>query len=105
ANVITPVLCTCHGLPLYLLGSAFNVIPSEIPESVNPPPTCCLKYHEKVLPRKVVVRYRKALNCYLPSIIFITRRKREICTNPTNEWVQEYIKDPRLPLHPSRKLV
>ncbi|XP_033287428.1 C-C motif chemokine 16 [Orcinus orca] len=94
-----------HGLPLYLLGSAFNVIPSEIPESVNPPPACCLKYHEKVLPRKVVVRYRKALNCYLPAIIVITRRKREICTNPNNEWVQEYIKDPRLPLHPSRKLV
>ncbi|KAJ8783953.1 hypothetical protein J1605_008996 [Eschrichtius robustus] len=83
----------------------FNVIPSEIPESVNPPPTCCLKYHEKVLPRKMVVRYRKALNCYLPAIIFITRRKREICTNPKDEWVQEYIKDPRLPLHPSRKLV
>ncbi|KAM9044824.1 C-C motif chemokine 16 [Megaptera novaeangliae] len=77
----------------------------KIPESVNPPPTCCLKYHEKVLPRKMVVRYRKALNCYLPAIIFITRRKREICTNPNDEWVQEYIKDPRLPLHPSRKLV
>uniref|UniRef100_A0A8C6FBY0 C-C motif chemokine n=1 Tax=Monodon monoceros TaxID=40151 RepID=A0A8C6FBY0_MONMO len=92
---------------LSLLSTITSAIHSQpkIPESVNPPPTCCLKYHEKVLPRKVVVRYRKALNCYLPAIIFITRRKREICTNPNNEWVQEYIKDPRLPLHPSRKLV
>ncbi|XP_059991282.1 C-C motif chemokine 16 [Lagenorhynchus albirostris] len=88
--------------PLLLPFTARQV---KIPESVNPPPACCLKYHEKVLPKKVVVRYRKALNCYLPAIIFITRRKREICTNPNNERVQEYIKDPRLPLHPSRKLV
>ncbi|OWK14801.1 hypothetical protein Celaphus_00000687 [Cervus elaphus hippelaphus] len=82
----------------------FNVIPSEIPESVNHPPTCCLKYHEKVLPRKLVVGYRQALNCYLPAIIFITKRKREICTNPNDDWVQEYIKDLRLPLRPSRRL-
>lgn len=58
-----------HGLPLCLLGSAFNVIPSEIPESVNLPSNCCLKYHERVLPRKLVVGYRKALNCYLPAIM------------------------------------
>ncbi|XP_057572143.1 C-C motif chemokine 16 [Hippopotamus amphibius kiboko] len=77
----------------------------KIPESVNASPTCCLKYNEKVLPRKVVVGYRKALNCYLPAIIFITKKKREICTNPNNEWVQEYIKDPKIPLRPSRKLV
>ncbi|KAJ1072257.1 hypothetical protein K5549_016319, partial [Capra hircus] len=76
----------------------------KIPESVNPPPTCCQKYHEKVLPKKLVVGYRQALNCHLPAIIFITKRKREVCTNPENDWVQEYIKDPRLPLLPSRRL-
>lgn len=58
-----------HGLPLCLLGSAFNVIPSEIPESVNLPSNCCLKYRERVLPRKLVVGYRKALNCYLPAVM------------------------------------
>ncbi|KAB0367586.1 hypothetical protein FD755_020910, partial [Muntiacus reevesi] len=76
----------------------------KIPESVNHPATCCLKYHEKVLPRKLVVGYRQALNCHLPAIIFITKRKREICTNPNDDWVQEYIKDLRLPLRPSRRL-
>lgn len=58
-----------HGLPLGLLGSAFNVIPSEMPESVNLPSFCCLKYRERVLPRKLVVGYRKAGNCYLPAIM------------------------------------
>uniref|UniRef100_A0A4W2DNI0 C-C motif chemokine n=1 Tax=Bos indicus x Bos taurus TaxID=30522 RepID=A0A4W2DNI0_BOBOX len=76
----------------------------KIPESVNPPPNCCLKYHEKVLPRKLVVGYRQALNCHLPAIVFITKRKREVCTDPNNDWVQEYIKDPRLhPRHSRRR--
>uniref|UniRef100_A0A8C4LV66 C-C motif chemokine n=1 Tax=Equus asinus asinus TaxID=83772 RepID=A0A8C4LV66_EQUAS len=89
-----------RGLPLCLLDSAFHVIPSGIPESVNSSPTCCLRYHEKVLPRKLVLGYRRALNCYLPAIIFITKKKREICANPKNKWVQEYIEDPNLRLLP-----
>uniref|UniRef100_A0A4W2GMC4 C-C motif chemokine n=2 Tax=Bos TaxID=9903 RepID=A0A4W2GMC4_BOBOX len=76
----------------------------KIPESVNPPPNCCLKYHEKVLPRKLVVGYRQALNCHLPAIVFITKRKREVCTDPNNDWVQEYVKDPRLRPRHSRRL-
>ncbi|XP_040311111.1 C-C motif chemokine 16 isoform X1 [Herpailurus yagouaroundi] len=76
----------------------------KIPESVNHSPTCCLKYHEKVLPKKLVVGYRKALNCYLPAIIFVTKKNREVCANPNNKWVQEYIKDPNLSLLPPRNL-
>uniref|UniRef100_F7E7Y6 C-C motif chemokine n=1 Tax=Callithrix jacchus TaxID=9483 RepID=F7E7Y6_CALJA len=77
---------------------------SEVPEGVNIPPTCCLKYNEKVLPRRLVIAYRKALNCYLPAIIFVTKKNREVCSNPNDDWVQEYIKDPNLPLLPSRNL-
>ncbi|XP_077021234.1 C-C motif chemokine 16 [Tamandua tetradactyla] len=76
----------------------------RIPESVNPEPVCCLKYHEKVLPRKLVAGFTKALNCHLPAIIFITRKNREVCANPSKNWVQEYIKDPNLPLLPPRNL-
>nr|KAF6295275.1 C-C motif chemokine ligand 16 [Myotis myotis] len=57
------------------------------PMSVNISPSCCLKHEEKVLPRNLV-----------------TKKKREICTNPNNKWVQDYIKDPNLPLLPPRKL-
>ncbi|KAM9210628.1 C-C motif chemokine 16 [Dugong dugon] len=77
---------------------------SKIPESVNQRVTCCLKYHEKVLPRKLVVGYTKALSCHLPAIIFITKRNREICANPSDKWVQEYVKDPSLPLLAPRNL-
>uniref|UniRef100_A0A8C9DRA6 C-C motif chemokine n=1 Tax=Prolemur simus TaxID=1328070 RepID=A0A8C9DRA6_PROSS len=81
--------------------AAFNS-QSKIPEAVNQPTTCCLKYHEKILPRKLVVGYQKALSCHLPAIIFVTRKNRDVCSNPSNDWVQEYIKDPSLPLLPSR---
>ncbi|XP_047564850.1 C-C motif chemokine 16 [Lutra lutra] len=77
---------------------------SKSPASLNSSHTCCLKHHEKVMPRKMVVGYRRALNCYLPAIIFVTKKNREICANPQNEWVQEYIKDPNIPLLPPRNL-
>ncbi|XP_037664440.1 C-C motif chemokine 16 [Choloepus didactylus] len=95
---------------LFLLHLALTIPPAfhcqpKIPESLNPAPNCCVKYHEKVLPRKLVAGYTKALNCYLPAIIFITRKNREVCANPNDSWVQEYIKDPNLPLLPPRSLV
>lgn len=39
--------------------------------AVNLSTSCCLKYQyeEKVLPRKLVVGYRKALNCNLSAIM------------------------------------
>ncbi|XP_066119477.1 C-C motif chemokine 16-like isoform X2 [Saccopteryx bilineata] len=75
---------------------------SKIIESVNSARTCCWKYRESVLPRKRVVGYRKALNCNLPAIIFVTKKDYDVCANPNNKWVQDYIKDPNLPLLPPR---
>ncbi|KAM5308281.1 C-C motif chemokine 16 [Glossophaga mutica] len=93
-------------LLLLLLLTITSVSPSQtkMVESVNLAQTCCMKYQEKVLPRKLVAGYRKALNCHLPAIIFITKKKREICTNPSNGWVQDYLKDPNLPWLPARNV-
>ncbi|XP_008061660.1 C-C motif chemokine 16 [Carlito syrichta] len=89
---------------LVLITTSASYSKPKIPEAVNLSPTCCLKYNEKVLPRKLVMGYRNALSCHLPAIIFVTKKNREVCTNPSNNWVQEYIKDPNLPLLPSRNL-
>ncbi|XP_030665036.1 C-C motif chemokine 16 [Nomascus leucogenys] len=91
-------------LVLILIITSASCSQPKVPEWVNTPSTCCLKYYEKVLPRRLVVGYRKALNCHLPAIIFVTKRNREVCTNPNDDWVQEYIKDPNLPLLPTRNL-
>ncbi|XP_005415346.2 PREDICTED: C-C motif chemokine 16 [Chinchilla lanigera] len=83
--------------------SAFRSQP-KIPESVNPAPTCCLKHNGKSLPKKLVVGYREALNCALPAIIFVTKKNREVCANPNDKWVQDYINDPTIPLLPPKNL-
>ncbi|CAK6438258.1 unnamed protein product [Pipistrellus nathusii] len=77
------------------------------PAAVNLSASCCLKYkyEKKVLPRKQVVGYRKALNCNLPAIILVTNKNKEVCTNPSKEWVQNYINDPKLPLLPPVKSI
>ncbi|XP_011807269.1 PREDICTED: C-C motif chemokine 16 [Colobus angolensis palliatus] len=91
-------------LILILIITSASCSQPKVPEWVNTPSTCCLKFYEKVLPRRLVVGYRKALNCDLPAIIFITKRNQEVCTNPSDNWVQEYIKNPNLLLLPSRNL-
>lgn len=76
----------------------------KLPESVNIQDSCCLAYNEKVLPRKLVKGYREALTCHLPAIILVTKKNREVCANPKDDWVQEYIKDPKIPLLPPKNL-
>lgn len=76
----------------------------EIPESVNLPSNCCLKYRERVLPRKLVVGYRKALNCYLPAVILVTKKNRDICVDPKEKWVKDILEEPSLPLLPPRNV-
>ncbi|XP_051039123.1 C-C motif chemokine 16 [Phodopus roborovskii] len=78
---------------------AFYIRP-RMPESIKPVPNCCHKYYEKELPKRRVSGYKEALNCHLPAIIFVTKKNVEVCANPKEEWVKEYIKDPKIPLLP-----
>uniref|UniRef100_A0A8C9LN29 Chemokine interleukin-8-like domain-containing protein n=1 Tax=Piliocolobus tephrosceles TaxID=591936 RepID=A0A8C9LN29_9PRIM len=50
-------------LILILIITSASCSQPKVPEWVNSPSTCCLKFYEKVLPRRLVVGYRKALNC------------------------------------------
>ncbi|XP_069338402.1 C-C motif chemokine 18 [Eulemur rufifrons] len=56
--------------------------------------TCCFSFTSRQIPRKSVVAYQKTNdNCPTPGIIFVTKRGRQICANPSNAWVQDYIRD------------
>ncbi|XP_012973738.2 C-C motif chemokine 16 [Mesocricetus auratus] len=90
---------------LAILSTAFALyIRQRMPESIKPLPNCCHKYYEKELPKKRVAGYKEALNCHLPAIIFVTKKNVEVCANPKEEWVKEYIKDPKIPLMPHKNL-
>ncbi|KAM6296808.1 C-C motif chemokine 4-like [Aegotheles albertisi] len=55
--------------------------------------SCCFSYTHHKLPRKLILRsYSTSTTCTLPAIVFITRRGRQVCANPSDTWVQQYLK-------------
>ncbi|XP_067393875.1 C-C motif chemokine 4-like [Emydura macquarii macquarii] len=59
--------------------------------SVNIDP-CCFAYTSRQIPRIFVVDYYvTSSKCSQPGIVFITKKGREICVNPTDTWVKEYV--------------
>uniref|UniRef100_A0A8C9ADI5 C-C motif chemokine n=1 Tax=Prolemur simus TaxID=1328070 RepID=A0A8C9ADI5_PROSS len=56
--------------------------------------TCCFSFASRQIPRKSVVAYHKTSDkCPTPGIIFVTKRGLQICANPSNAWVRDYIRD------------
>ncbi|XP_009643385.1 C-C motif chemokine 4-like [Egretta garzetta] len=56
--------------------------------------TCCFSYTHQKLPRKLILRhYSTSTTCTLPAIVFITKRGRQVCANPTDTWVQSYLQN------------
>ncbi|XP_059936574.1 C-C motif chemokine 3-like isoform X2 [Mesoplodon densirostris] len=55
---------------------------------------CCFSYTAWQLPRKFVADYfETSSQCSKPGVIFQTKRGRQLCANPSENWVQEYITD------------
>ncbi|XP_065274514.1 C-C motif chemokine 3-like 1 [Emys orbicularis] len=55
---------------------------------------CCFTYTSRQIPRRFVVDYFVTSSpCSLPAVIFITTKGRQVCTNPKDAWVQQYMKD------------
>ncbi|KAM6049496.1 C-C motif chemokine 4 [Chlamydotis macqueenii] len=57
-------------------------------------PICCFSYTNHKLPRKLILRYYStSTSCILPAIVFITKKGRQVCANPTDPWVQHYLQN------------
>nr|XP_019588106.1 PREDICTED: C-C motif chemokine 3-like isoform X2 [Rhinolophus sinicus] len=66
-------------------------------------PTCCFSYMSQKIPRKFVVAYFKTSSqCSKHGVIFITIKGYSICANPSDAWVQDYIKELRSSEGPGR---
>ncbi|KFO34369.1 C-C motif chemokine 4, partial [Fukomys damarensis] len=58
------------------------------------PTACCCFFISRKIPRKFVVDYYETSSqCPKSAVIFQTKRGREVCTNPRDTWVQEFITD------------
>ncbi|XP_013374892.1 PREDICTED: C-C motif chemokine 3-like [Chinchilla lanigera] len=64
------------------------------PVGADTPTACCFTYVAKKIPRQYVADYYETSSqCSQSGVIFITKRGREVCANPSEAWVQEYIND------------
>uniref|UniRef100_A0A8C0G9N5 C-C motif chemokine n=1 Tax=Chelonoidis abingdonii TaxID=106734 RepID=A0A8C0G9N5_CHEAB len=60
----------------------------------DPPTACCFSYTARKIPRNFVKDYYSTSSmCSQPGIVFITKRGRELCANPSESWVEEYVAD------------
>ncbi|XP_045381477.1 C-C motif chemokine 3-like [Lemur catta] len=56
------------------------------------PTACCFSYISRQLPLKFVDDYSETSSqCSKPAVIFLTKRGRQVCADPSEAWVQEYV--------------
>ncbi|NXM67576.1 CCL4 protein, partial [Serilophus lunatus] len=55
-------------------------------------PICCFKYTRHELPRdRIRHHYSTSTSCPRAAIVFITRKGRQVCADPSDTWVQKYL--------------
>ncbi|XP_074176178.1 C-C motif chemokine 4-like [Rhinolophus sinicus] len=63
-------------------------------KDTDPPTACCFAYTLRKLPRSFVTDYYETSSlCSQPAVVFQTKRGKQICANPSEPWVQEYMED------------
>ncbi|XP_010198982.1 C-C motif chemokine 4 homolog [Colius striatus] len=79
---------------LTLLIAAVCSQSSAAPLGSDPPTSCCFTYTSRQLPRSFVVEYYETSSqCSQQAVVFVTRRGREVCANPEQDWVQKYMSE------------
>ncbi|KAI5932909.1 C-C motif chemokine 3-like [Manis javanica] len=82
--VLATLLCT-----MALCSQVFSA-----PFGADTPTACCFSYISRQIPRKFIADYfETSSQCSKPGVIFTTKRGREVCADPSETWVQEYIAD------------
>ncbi|XP_001367433.1 C-C motif chemokine 4-like [Monodelphis domestica] len=80
-----------------LMVMAFNSLVSSAPLGSDSPMSCCFSYVSKQIPRKFVTDYYEtSILCSQPAVVFQTKKGRQVCANPSDDWVQKYKDDPEL---------
>ncbi|KAM6118436.1 C-C motif chemokine 4 homolog [Phoenicopterus ruber ruber] len=79
---------------LAVLVATFCYQTSAAPIASDPPTSCCFTYTSRQLPRTFVVEYYETNSkCSQPAVVFVTKKGHEVCANPKQDWVQQYMND------------
>ncbi|XP_036922877.1 C-C motif chemokine 3-like isoform X2 [Sturnira hondurensis] len=78
---------------------------SSAPLGSDTPTACCFSYASRQVPRRLIANYfETSSQCSKAGIIFLTKRSRQVCADPREAWVQEYVMDLELNARVARKL-
>ncbi|XP_008846339.1 C-C motif chemokine 4 [Nannospalax galili] len=81
-------------LSLLVLGATFCTQVLSAPMGSDPPTSCCFSYTSRPLPRNFVIDYYETSSrCSQPAVVFQTKRGRQVCADPNESWVKEYVSD------------
>ncbi|KAM8815625.1 C-C motif chemokine 4 [Rhynchonycteris naso] len=81
-------------LSLLLLAAALCSPALSAPMGSDPPTACCFTYTLRQISRNFVADYYETSSlCSQPAVVFLTKKGRQVCANPSEAWVQEYISD------------
>ncbi|XP_043855886.1 C-C motif chemokine 24 [Dromiciops gliroides] len=58
------------------------------------PSSCCVNYIQKAIPASIVSSYQVTNRsaCSMPGVIFTIRGNRQVCADPTKQWVKDRMK-------------
>ncbi|XP_069083367.1 C-C motif chemokine 4-like [Pleurodeles waltl] len=75
-----------------LLLAAFCSEVQAAPLGADAPTSCCFSYASRKIPLSHVQDYYfTSSQCSKTAVIFITRRGRQVCADPENPWVHNYV--------------
>ncbi|KFO38537.1 C-C motif chemokine 4 [Fukomys damarensis] len=79
-------------LSLLVIGAAFCSPVLSAPMGSDPPIACCFSYTQRKLLRNIVTDYYETSSlCSQPAVVFLTKKGKQVCANPSEPWVQEYM--------------
>ncbi|XP_052615595.1 C-C motif chemokine 4-like isoform X1 [Peromyscus californicus insignis] len=86
-------LCV-SALSLLLVMAAFWAPALSAPIGSDPPTSCCFSYTTRKIPRNFVTDYYETSSlCSKPAVVFLTRKGKQVCADPSQPWVNEYVND------------
>lgn len=82
-------------------GLELDMLPLGFGES----PDCCFSYTSWIKCSRFVYYFPTSGNCFKPGIIFVTKKRNQVCANPSDQRVQECIKRLRLTIRPGDQAI
>ncbi|XP_026571738.1 C-C motif chemokine 5-like [Pseudonaja textilis] len=75
-------------LTIFLVGAMFLSQTQAQYESILL--VCCFDYVKRPLPETILKSFEQTEGrCSMPAVVFITKKDRRICADPSEQWVQD----------------